>query len=88
MTLREITQQIYSITVNGRINGEHFTAQELYTAFKAWLREPQSQYIFTALLPDGEWYCKAIRGPWGYGYIIPETRHEEKHIINELFKAV
>lgn len=85
MTLKDITEQVYSIAVNGTVNGEKFTCKELYTAFKAWLRNPGDRYIFTLLLPDGEWFCEAARGPWGYDYTIPDTREQETRIKNRLF---
>lgn len=62
MTLTEITIQIHDLTVDGQINGERFSRQELAAYIHGMLRTGNELCIETRL-PDGPHYCRIYKVP-------------------------
>jgi hypothetical protein len=84
MTLTEVTNQIYDLTIAGYINGEKFTKKEFKDAMHHWFLT-KSQFIIEVSLPDGRWLCKiAYIGNGEWDYFLPETRKQEERLYAEL----
>lgn len=89
MTFNEIVHQIYNLPkpLPCYINGVQFKSEnELRTAFKAWLRKQDDQFIYEQCLPDGRWFCKITKSGNFYDYYVPDTRAQENRLISELFQ--
>jgi hypothetical protein len=86
MTLQDITEQAMQLAVGGYINGEKFTAKRMRDTFSRMLDTANSEYIFEVSMPDGRWFCKAVRRDFGYDLIVPDSREQEQQIKDELFK--
>ena len=91
MTLHEVVNQVYALSVAGYINREKFTKKRLFDYCKSLLRDgthnaiPNSVALEIAL-PDGWWFMLVQRWPRGngYDYYIPDTREQEKVIKEKL----
>lgn len=84
MTLTEVTNQIYDLTIAGYINGEKFTRKQFKEAVKHWFLTGK-KFIIEVSLPDGRWLCKIIKlsnDEWDY--FLPETRKQEERLYSEL----
>ena len=85
MTLREVSNQIYSLMVGGKANGERFTKETFYRACRAWLKGSEKSYIMEVTLPDGDWLCKVYEWKDGdFDYFLPDTREQEERLYKEL----
>lgn len=83
MTLREVSSQLYSLSVAGYFNGEKFTKSQLTEAMSHWMRTRKS-YIGEIALPDGRWFFEVTNYGGGYDYYIPETRQQNDALRNRL----
>lgn len=95
MTLSQVTHQIYRLSVNGTINGEHFTYSRFYNMINAMFSTPNAtRYIGQIALPDGEWWFKIVRYATypgdchEYDYTIPDTPEQSERIRQELLGSV
>lgn len=92
MTLHEISNQIYDLTIDGFVNGERFTRRELEQAIRRWMRNPERNKIpntcvIEVCLMDGRWLATIDRfadRPDGYDYTIPDNREQEARIYQKL----
>jgi len=85
MTINEVSNQLFSLSVGGYFNREKFTRTRLRNQIAALLREPGVITLEIAL-PDGWWYFNIFRYPDNcYQYVIPETREQEAHIKSRIF---
>lgn len=85
MTLNEVINQIYDLSVGGYFNGEKFTKERLTNMLKAMFRT-NNRYIIGIALPDGWWTMQINQfAPNEFDYIIPDTREEEQKIIDRLY---
>lgn len=90
MTLHEVTNQIYNLSVHGCINGEKFTEQRFYKLVKS-IMSANNIYIFQIALQDGLWYAsinKYANRSDGYDYFIPNNREQEKILIDPIFHII
>ena len=92
MTLNEISKELVNeLSVDGFINREKFTASRLNDYLKSLFKgslKLKDKAILEIALPDGWWYMSVVRysgKPDGYDYYIPDTRGEEKTLIESLF---
>lgn len=84
MTIREVSNQLYSLSMKGYFNGERFTKDQLYGLLQAMFRTG-TQYIGQITMPDGRWWFKVTKFSNGeYGYHIPETKEQNKALGQEL----
>ena len=93
MTLREVSDQLYSLSVGGYFNREKFTRQRLYTCLKAWLSpqalapEKTGRWVMEIALRDGWWWMQVTKyadRPDGFDYYIPDTREESDRLLESL----
>ena len=85
MTSREMTRQVYDLSVDGkfRINSEEHKCS--YNFFKSYVidklrHEPYGRIIMQILLPDGWWDLYIYQhGKYEFDYYIPETREQEEN---------
>ena len=73
MTIREISSQLFSLSVGGFFNREKFTKNRLETQLDGW-------WYFTV--------TKYADRADGFDYYIPDTREQESAIKNKLFGRV
>lgn len=88
MTLRTISDQLFSLSLGGYFNGEKFSRQEL-THYIANMFRTGTRLIGEICLPDGRWFFKITKyadTPDGYDYFIPTTREQEELLKEELFR--
>lgn len=87
MTLTEVTNQIYDLTIAGYINDVKFTKREFHDYTKHFFNHVgvQKHIIQIAMLDGKKWLCKITKFSNGeYGYYLPETKEQEKHLYSEL----
>lgn len=86
MTLTELTNQIFSLTIANYINGEKFTKAEFKRNIHHFFEEINfERYIIEVCLPDGRWLCKITMYAKGeYDYYLPDTREQEDRLWAEL----
>ncbi|MCC8157283.1 MAG: hypothetical protein LIO54_08410 [Oscillospiraceae bacterium] len=91
MTLHQVADQLFNLSVAGYFNGEKFTRERLYAHLKCFLRpEVGNAMIMTISLPDGVWYFKVNhygKGADEYDYDLPETREQERRIKHLLYTS-
>ena len=89
MTLHDVSNSIFNITVDGIINGEKFSRREFVDCVDLWFRNTD-KYFITAVLPDGEWLIKIYKVKNFddmYDYDIPDTREDEQDLWFELING-
>lgn len=89
MTLNNVIDQLYDLSVAGFFNREKYTKAELKTYIHSFFRPEIHTKVFTMeiALPDGWWHFEIHQDPrWGYDYIIPETREQEALVIQHLLQ--
>ena len=80
MSIREITNQLYDLSVGGYFNGEKFTKTRLNTYITNMFKTG-NKLIMQIALPDGWWFFKINKFANGeYDYTIPDTREQEQRI--------
>lgn len=91
MTIKEITNQLYDLSVAGYFNGEKFTKQRLYNQIKSLFRGTTRKIadhpvvVQQISLYDGCWFFYIIEYAKGeFDYFIPDTREQEKRVIGIL----
>lgn len=86
MTIHELSNHLYNLSVGGYFNGEKFTRRQLElhirSAFKseATLKIPH-QYVMEIALPDGRWMFSVNHynsAADGFDYTIPDNRDQEQ----------
>jgi len=85
MTLTEISKMTYSLAVGHYINGiKRKSANDIKQCLAHWLYNEDDSYIASISLPDGRWLCKFIRHNDYYDLYIPDTREQEKKLIESI----
>lgn len=91
MTLKEISKELVNeLAVGGYINREKYTADELKGYLESLFRSNLklgNRAVIEIALPDGWWYMYVVRyvnRNDGFDYYIPDTRDEEKALIESL----
>ena len=82
MTIREITNQLYNLSVGGFFNKEKFTEERLHKYISNMFRTG-NKLVMQIALPDGWWFFiinKFAETPDGYDYIIPDNRQQESKV--------
>lgn len=96
MTLQELAHQIYTLPYNMPcyINDVKRTSEsDVRNLIKHWLMSnykaeyPTATMICQIALPDGRWFIKLMRNGSEYDLYVPDTREQEKHLIDQLTKA-
>lgn len=93
MTIHEVATQVHRLAVDHRINGMKVTKQWLESYLNKMMRSADQNKILNSVvmdieLRDGDWLFEVFRysdAPDGYDYDIPDSREEERQIINRLF---
>ena len=86
MTLNNVVNNIYDLSVNGHFNGEHFTKKQFSDAVKHWMCS-SNEFILEAELPDGYFYISIFKYDNKsdcYDYYIPDTREESDKLLEKL----
>ena len=89
MTLKQVSDSLYGLSVFGYFNGEKFTRAQLRNYLKRAFR-PETQtssWVMEIALPDGRWFCQVSRyspASDGFDYFIPETRAQEQRLLDRL----
>lgn len=84
MTLREVADMALDLTVDHKINGEHFTKAEFRYVLNKWLNKYTCRYIASINLPDGEWLVQFSKSRDYYDLWIPDTREQEERLYAAL----
>lgn len=92
MTLREVSTQLFDLSIDGFFNREKFSRARLHNYLRDMLREPQALAIPNTLvieiaLPDGWWHCTVSRFGTMFDYWIPDTREQEAKLLEKLVSA-
>ena len=96
MTIRDVSRQLYSLSVGGFFNGEKFTERQLHNYIAAMFRpnvgplKLGNQLVMEVALPDGWWYMYIIKyadRADGFDYYIPDTREDSDRIRDALFQG-
>ena len=97
MTLHQVAEQLYDLSVDGFFNHEHFTKQQWEEKLKMAFRpeaEPRAlgnRLVQEIALPDRWWLFYVVRysdAPDGFDYWIPDTREQEEALAAELYGAL
>lgn len=89
MTINEVINQVYGLSVAGYFNGEKYSKREFAEYVKGVFRPElnTTRWLMEIALPDGRWYFSMYRfadDRDGYDYFIPETRLQEQALISNL----
>jgi len=92
MTIHEVTSQLWKLSVKGQFNGEKFTFSQFEKLVSNYFRKGThlklgNRVVMEIMLPDGSWFFQIVRyndRPDGFDYIIPDTRDQEKRLLDEL----
>ncbi len=95
MTLREVSRQLFELSVSGYFNRKKLTEKQLRNHIAAQTQgDGQKTVVMEIALPDGWWYFEVEKLPqFGKGYYeyhIPVTREQEKIMVtskNSCLKA-
>lgn len=86
MNIKELTNQLYELSVGGYFNGEKFTKTRLNTYITNMFKSGQ-RLVMNIALPDGRWYFYIDKyNDNEYDYFIPDTREQEQKIL-DVFKS-
>ena len=90
MTLREISSQLHSLSVDGFFNRQKVTVRWLESYISTMLlRAGGDSLVMEIALPDGWWHFTihkfADGDKIGFDYVIPDTRKQEAHILSDLW---
>ena len=86
MTIKEVINQVYGLSINGYFNRERFSKTEFNTLIRTMFKNGNN-YICEIALPDGWWYMKIMKlQNHEYDYYIPDTRDQEQIIIKQLYE--
>ena len=84
MTVKELTNQLFDLSVAGYFNGEKFTKERLNTYITNMFKTGQ-RLVMNIALPDGRWYFYINKyNDNDYDYVIPDTREQEERILRFL----
>ena len=92
MTIREVSDQLFNLSVAGYFNGEKFSRRSLEdficNSFRPGVSlKAGNRLVMEIALPDGRWYFTINRfssKPDGFDYTIPDDREQEARIIDLL----
>ena len=87
MTLNEVANSLYNISVCGYFNGEKFSRKRFVTYIKKMFSATDADFYIEVALPDGWWLTKIYKVSCGekmYDYYLPDTRKEEKLLWDSL----
>lgn len=84
MTRNEVADMALGLTVDHKINGQHFTKAEFRETLGMWLRDYTCRYIASMVLPDGEWLVQFSKSGEYYDLWIPDTREQEERLYAAL----
>ena len=89
MTLHNLTEQLYDLSVAGYFNGEKFTKERLERyIYNLMIHADTKVIIMEIALPDARWNFKISRwverGSFQFDYYIPETREDEYKMLVEM----
>ena len=80
MNIREITNQLYDLSVGGYFNGEKFTKTRL-NSYITNMFKTGNKLVMQIALPDDWWFFKINKFANNeYDYTIPDTREQEQRI--------
>ena len=80
MTIKEVVNQLYDLSVGGYFNGEKFTKTRL-TTYITNMFKTGNNLVLQIALPDGRWFFKINKFAKNeYDYTIPDTRTQEQKI--------
>lgn len=86
MTIKEVIDQVYGLSVGGYFNREKFSKKQFAEYVGRMLRSGD-KHILEIALPDGWWYMEIERFAYHeYDYYIPDSRVAEQRLIGQLFK--
>ena len=97
MTLHDVSSQLYTLSLDGFFNRERFTKKQLHDALAAHMREAQfntipNMFVMEIALPDGWWFFTVNKysagASAGYDYWIPETREQERALLDRFESAI
>ena len=89
MTLNEVTNSVYNLSVAGYFNGEKHSREWLHNYIKTFTRSIGKSYIFEISMPDGRWFMSVVQYAAGeYDYYIPDTRDQERLLKQKLIANV
>lgn len=94
MTIHEVVNQLFNLSVDGKFNGEKMTRKQLEYIINSSFRPEvnlklQNRLVMTMKLKDGEWLFTIDRfneSPDGFDYTIPDNRVQENNIAELLFR--
>lgn len=94
MTIKEVANQIYSLSLGHYVNGVKFTKRELESTLARWMRNAENNKIKNCVvmeicMADGRWLTEVFKyadRPDGYDYDIPDNREQEKRIYEALMR--
>lgn len=91
MTLREISSQLHSLSVDGFFNRQKVTVRWLEDYISTMLvrsGNKSNALVMEIALPDGWWFFTIHKfkdgGKFGFDYTIPDTREQEARILSDL----
>ena len=90
MTLREISSQLHSLSVDGFFNRQKVTVRWLEDYISTMLiRASGDSLVMEIALPDGWWFFTIYKftdgGKIGFDYTIPDTREQESRVLSDLW---
>lgn len=91
MTLREVVDQVYSLSIGGFFNRQKVTKKWLYNYLNTLLRTKEKvpqRVVMEIALPDG-WFYFSVNsfidgGCIGFDYFIPDTKEQSEQLFQSL----
>ena len=91
MTLREISSQLHSLSVDGFFNRQKVTVRWLEDYISTMLvRADGNSLVMEIALRDGWWHFTIYKfksgGKISFDYTIPDTREQEARVLSDLWE--
>lgn len=91
MTLREVSNQLYDLSLDGFFNHQKVTRDWVYDVLNTFLVRAggnPKKHVMEIALPDCWWLVTVYKYPNGeYDYSIPDTEEENDAVWSSLFES-
>ena len=92
MTLHQVANRLYDLTIDGFINGIRLSRKEFTNTLVEWATSSgafrlRNKFPVQLDLPDGKWYVCINRygtGRDSYDYWMPDNREQERLLIQKV----
>lgn len=91
MTLLEVSNQLYDLSLDGFFNHQKVTRDWVYDVLNTSLVRAggnAKKHVLEIALPDGWWFATVYKFSNGeYDYSIPDTKEDNKAVLDSLWNS-